>query len=149
VVITRWGVSDHYETLGVGRRASTEEITSAYKALVVKYHPDRHEQNDLQELAEEKLKLANAAYQVLSNPQRRRLYDAGRMGPAIGGSAPQAMKISPEHLLKRALITGAWIVGIPLAFRLSHNPALFLAILGGIFVWRLWRRRRRATTPEE
>jgi hypothetical protein len=149
VVITRWGVSDHYETLGVGRRASTEDITSAYKALVVKYHPDRHEQNDLQELAEEKLKLANAAYQVLSNPQRRRLYDAGRMGPAIGGPTAQAMKLSPEHLLKRALITGAWIVGIPLVFRLSHNPPLLLAIIGGLFAWRLWRRRRNSAPPKE
>lgn len=142
-------MSDYYDILGVGRRASTEEITQAYKALVVKFHPDRHEQNDLKELAEEKLKQANAAYQVLSNPQRRRLYDAGRMQPGVAGAAAQAAQITPETLLKKALVTGAWIVGIPLMFRLSHNPPLFLAILGGVFAWRFWRKRKKATTPEE
>ena len=142
-------MSDYYDILGVNRRASTEDITRAYKALVVKYHPDRHAQNDLQELAEEKLKQANMAYQVLSNPQRRRLYDAGRTHTHVAGANPQTVVISPEILLKKALVTGAWIVGIPLAFRLSHNPPLFLVILGGIFAWRLWKRRKNETTPEQ
>ena len=135
-------MSDYYEVLGVGRRATTDEITRAYKALVVKYHPDRHAQNDLQELAEEKLKQANAAYQVLSNPQRRRLYDAGAMRAQGPGPTMQEVHLPPRSLAKLAMVTGGWIIASMVAFRLSHNPKLFAALLAGVFLWRQWRKRR-------
>ena len=142
-------MSDFYEVLGVSRRATSDEITRAYKEMVVKCHPDRHAQNDLQELAEEKLKQANAAYQVLSNPQKRRLYDAGGGRPQAAGPGFQQVQIPPRSLVKMALMTGAWLIAIPLAFRLSHNPKLFTAILAGVFVWRLWRKRRKINPPDD
>ena len=142
-------MSDYYEALGVSRRASTEEITAAYKAIVVKYHPDRHAQNDLKELAEEKLKRANAAYQVLSNPQRRRVYDAGGIQRRSHGSPMQEVHVPPRSLLKMVLLTGGWIVASVLAFRLSHNPKLFIALLAGVFIWRQWRKRKQKRAAEE
>jgi len=67
---------DYYEILGVPRNATQEEIKRAYRRLVLKYHPDRNKSKE----AEEKFKEINEAYAVLSDPEKRRQYDA--MGAA-------------------------------------------------------------------
>lgn len=54
-----------YEVLGVREGASKDEIKAAYRELVKKYHPDRHQDNPLYELAEEKLREINEAYEYL------------------------------------------------------------------------------------
>lgn len=66
---------DYYEVLGVSRDASPEEIKKAYRRLARKYHPDVSSEPD----AEERFKEINAAYEVLSDPERRAMYD--RYGP--------------------------------------------------------------------
>lgn len=63
---------DYYQTLGVSRSASADEIRSAFRKLALKYHPDR---NPGDKKAEEKFKDINEAYQVLSDPQKRARYD--------------------------------------------------------------------------
>ena len=62
---------DYYEVLGVSRDASQEEIKKAYRRLALKYHPDRNKSKE----AEEKFKEISEAYAVLSDPEKRRLYD--------------------------------------------------------------------------
>ena len=64
----------HYDVLEVSENASQEVIQMAYKALVKKYHPDVNK--GFEEKAEAKLKSINRAYGVLSNPERRKRYDA-------------------------------------------------------------------------
>lgn len=63
---------DYYKILGVDKKASQEEIKKAYRKLAVQYHPDKNQGN---KQAEEKFKLINEAYEVLSDPEKRKKYD--------------------------------------------------------------------------
>lgn len=58
-----------YEVLGIKEGASQEEIKSAYKKLVKKYHPDQYANNPLSDLAQEKIKEINEAYDTLTKTQ--------------------------------------------------------------------------------
>ena len=68
---------DYYDTLGVKKGASVDEIKSAYRQLALKYHPDRNgnKSPEEQKQLEEKFKEINEAYAVLSNPDKRQQYD--------------------------------------------------------------------------
>ncbi len=76
-----------YEILGLKKTATDAEIKSAYRKLALQYHPDRNKEAG----ATEKFKEVNSAYEVLSNPEKRKMYDqyghAGVNGPAGGPGA--------------------------------------------------------------
>src|SRR4051794_26323808 len=79
---------DYYEVLGVDRSASDTEIKKAFRGLARELHPDV---NDHDPEAEEKFKAAAEAYEVLSDPERRRTYDTfGHDGLRSGGWAPRS-----------------------------------------------------------
>lgn len=70
-------MDNHYETLGVSRSASPDEIKKSYRKLARKYHPDVNP-GDLE--AEAKFKKVNEAYRILSDPSLKAEYDARLSG---------------------------------------------------------------------
>lgn len=83
---------DYYEILGIPKNASDEDIKKAYKNLAKRHHPDMAEASGKKE-AEEKFKEINEAFQVLSNGEKRRIYDqvghaAFQQSTTGGGGGP-------------------------------------------------------------
>src|SRR5258708_35677985 len=84
---------DFYEILGVSKSASADELKKAYRTLAMKHHPDR---NPSDKSAEQKLKEANEAYDILKDDQKRAAYH--RFGHAAfeqgGGRGPREFGFS-------------------------------------------------------
>jgi len=82
-------MADFYQTLGVAREASTNEIRVSFRKLARKYHPDK---NPDDKAGEEKFKEANEANRTLSDPEKRKRYDEllrqGAFEPPAGGFRP-------------------------------------------------------------
>ena len=64
---------NHYETLGVSRDVSPEDLKKVFRKLSMKYHPDR---TNGDAKATDKFKEVNEAYSVLSDPKKRQVYDS-------------------------------------------------------------------------
>ncbi len=79
---------DYYQTLGIARDASAAQVKKAFRKLAAKYHPDVNKAKD----AEDKFKQINEAYEVLSDPEKRKLYD--QLGP--NWKAGQEFKPPPD-----------------------------------------------------
>jgi len=84
---------DYYGILGVPTTATAEEIKAAYRKLALKYHPDRNPNN---KEAEEKFKAAAEAYQVLSDPEKKKRYD--QFGDADMGGYGNAHNMNMDDI---------------------------------------------------
>ena len=72
---------DYYEILGIEKNADAGKIKSAYRKLAKKYHPDT---NSGDAVAEQKFKEVTEAYNILSDPEKKKLYDQfGHAGPDL------------------------------------------------------------------
>ena len=84
---------DYYEVLGVSRNASADEVKRAYRKLAIQFHPDK---NPGDKKAEEKFKELSEAYEVLSDPQKKQMYEQfGHAGVSGGpGAGPGGFDFS-------------------------------------------------------
>lgn len=97
-------MNDPYAVLGVSRDASDEEIKRAYKELARKYHPDNYADNPLSDLAAEKMKEINEAYDAITN-SRRSGYSGGKStgyNPNAASSFPEVRKLINSGMLEQA-----------------------------------------------
>ncbi|XP_023649042.1 dnaJ homolog subfamily C member 11a [Paramormyrops kingsleyae] len=77
---------DYYSLLNVRREATQEELKASYRRLCMLYHPDKHRDPELKRQAEQLFNLVHQAYEVLSDPQSRAIYDIyGKRGLEVEG----------------------------------------------------------------
>lgn len=90
---------DPYDVLGVGRNATADEIKKAYRQLAIKHHPDK---NPGDKSAEEKFKEAAAAYEILSDPEKKAKYDRfGHQAPGGFGGGFQGGGMNMEDIFSQ------------------------------------------------
>lgn len=89
---------DYYEILGVSKNASESEIKKAYRQMALKYHPDK---NPDDKGAEEKFKEAAEAYEVLSNPEKRKRYDQFGHAGLGGGAGANGFHMSMDDIFSQ------------------------------------------------
>lgn len=90
---------DYYSTLGVSKDASDDDIKKAYRKLAMKYHPDKNP--DDKEEAEAKFKLVSEAYDVLSDPEKKKVYDQFGEEGLKGGVPPDSEGNGPQRFSGR------------------------------------------------
>lgn len=100
-------IKDYYKILGVSTSATAPEIKKAYRALAVKYHPDKNPNNSL---AEAHFKEIQEAYSVLSHNRRRELYDEERWLSGMGRRSNYTEAVTP-----------AWIKNVCIELNTSLN----------------------------
>lgn len=98
---------NYYDILEVNQNASQEIIEKAYKVLVKKYHPDLQNSATEKSKCEEKIKLINEAYEVLSNPSKRDEYNARINQATQSSQATQASQTSHVSHTTQADTTNA------------------------------------------
>lgn len=73
-------IKDYYNILNVSRNANDQDLRKAYRSLAIQWHPDKNNQNPE---AEARFKQISEAYDVLSNPRKRKIYDDARYFPFV------------------------------------------------------------------
>lgn len=133
---------DLYKILGVSPKATTSEIKESYRRLAMKYHPDQN-LGDLQ--AEERFKEVAHAYEVLSDPQKRRTYDRLRKGGA-GSPAPVFESFSELFEMLNSVLSAGLGAARPTAMSKGEDLRVSLTLsLEEVFTG----VRRDVTVPRE
>ena len=127
---------DPYSVLGVSQNASDEEVKKAYRELARKYHPDNYQNNPLADLAEEKMKEINEAYDTITK-QRSGTYTQSSSG-GYGGGYQQGYA-NPAYGRVRNLINAGDLEGAEqLLYGVSQKDGEWYFLSGSIAYRRGW-----------
>ncbi|XP_020679417.1 dnaJ protein ERDJ3B-like [Dendrobium catenatum] len=122
LVFASFGAKSYYEVLQVPKGASDEQIKRAYRKLALKYHPDKNQGN---EEANKRFAEINNAYEVLTDSEKRGIYDRygeeGLRQHAAGGGRGPGMNIQDIFSRYRSVF-----------FRLVHNCATGCLLINGL-----------------
>jgi DnaJ-class molecular chaperone len=124
---------DYYSIIQVDPRADREVIDAAYRRLAAKYHPDV----DHSPGATERMAMLNTAYEVLSDPEKRRAYDLSRAAsptPPPGSSAGKG----PRDGLNEWASTVGWSIGMLVISALLSRYGLRGLLLAGLILLATW-----------
>ena len=96
-------MKDPYSILGVSKNATDDEIKNAYRELARKYHPDNYQDNPLSDLAADKMKEINEAYDAIVNSRRchQNTYDSG-FNQSGNSSFPEVRSLIAQNRLEQA-----------------------------------------------
>lgn len=141
---------DYYEILDVPYSASRNEITQAYRNLMRHAHPDRHAGHQERAKAEERAKMLNAAYAVLSKPDVRREYDQAIKQQAVSNAVfqkytgnvpghhathrPQAKPMDPELRRAQHRANRSAFIQIMLFAGMCAGTVIVLIVAASLFV---------------
>ncbi len=94
---------DPYEVLGIGKNATDDEVKNAYRELARKYHPDNYENNPLADLAEDKMKEINEAYDsIMASRSRRKKQNTDSNYSSANSSFPDVRSLIASGRLEEA-----------------------------------------------
>lgn len=126
-----------YEVLGVREGASIDEIKKAYKELVKKYHPDQYRDNPLSDLAEEKLKEINQAYDYLMKQYENKGSQYGNQNSSYSSSS-YGSDSSLYAQIRMNIVNGNIQAAESLLNRVSMKDAEWYYLRGLIFMRKGW-----------
>lgn len=130
-------MNDPYSVLGVSSSASDEEIKKAYRELARKYHPDNYQNNPLADLAEEKMKAINEAYEAI-----QKLREGGHAASGYSGGGQQSwsgQSQDPAFARIRMLINGGNITQAEAALdEIANHSAEWYFLRGAISYRKGW-----------
>ncbi len=124
---------DYYAILQVTPQADREVIEAAYRRLAAKYHPDV----DPSSGATERMKLLNAAHEVLSDPEKRRAYDLRRAVSPLEQPGGRRQR-SPRVDLSEWITTAGWTIATLVASAAVSRYGLRGLLLAGLLLMAVW-----------
>jgi len=129
-------MTDPYKTLGVSPESSDDQINAAYRKLVKQYHPDRYVGNPLSELAAEKIKEINAAYDTIMNERKNKSSSTSQS--SYSGSHGSANASFDANYIRSLINSGRLAEAEQMLSKVSVRNAEWHFLTGMVFKKKGW-----------
>ena len=129
-------MKDPYSVIGVSRNDSDEDIKKAYRELAKKYHPDNYVNNPLADLAQEKMKEINEAYDAIVKERSggQASYSSGSYGNASSYSGAS----TPNNRIRQIIMSGNIMLAEQELNKISNRDAEWYFLMGSVMVRKGW-----------